>query len=107
MCCGFLIYCWASIIIFVMSIYVTIHRTHRSYTDGLERVPVDGRTVRECLDVLINKYPDFRQILFNQSGGLRKHFEIYLNAESAYPDQLKKVVSDGDEIHITALLAGG
>ncbi len=90
-----------------MSIIVNIHRTHRHYTDGLNQISVKGRTVGECLQFLIQKFPDLQKILFNQNGALRKHFEIYVNTESAYPDELKKPVSDGDEIHITALLAGG
>ena len=90
-----------------MSIVINIHRTHRSYTDGKNRIPVKGRTVGNCLGALVQKYPDFQKILFDQHGSLRKHFEVYVNAESAYPDELDKNVSDGDEIHITALLAGG
>lgn len=90
-----------------MSVYVNIHRTHRTYTDGLERVSVEGQTVGDCLRALIQQHPGLQTILFSQKGELRHHFEIYVNAESAYPHELKKPVSGGDEIHITALLAGG
>ena len=90
-----------------MSIFLNIHRTHRQFTQGLERIEVDGRTVGECLKVLVDRYPDLSSILFYDNGQLRNHFEIYLNAESAFPDELRKPVSDGDEITITALLAGG
>jgi hypothetical protein len=38
---------------------------------------------------------------------LRSIIEIYVNHESAYPDELKKTVRDGDEIHLTFMLAGG
>jgi len=90
-----------------MSIFVNIHRTHRQYTNGRDRIPVQGQTIGECLEALSDNYPGLAKVLFYQNGGLRHHFEIYLNMESAYPDELKKAVSDGDEIHITALLAGG
>lgn len=90
-----------------MSILVNIHRTHRQYTEGREHVEVEGRTIGECLKVLVDRYSGLAKILFYQNGQLRNHFEIYLNAESAYPDELKKPVADGDEITITALLAGG
>ena len=33
--------------------------------------------------------------------------EVYVNLESAYPDELAKQVKDGDEIHLTYMLAGG
>lgn len=90
-----------------MSIFVNIHRTHRQFTQGREQVAVEGRTIGECLKALVDRYPGLAKTLFYQNGQLRNHFEIYLNAESAFPDELKKPVSDGDEITITALLAGG
>jgi len=90
-----------------MSIFVNIHRTHRQLTNGHERIPVEGKTIGECLEALIELYPGLAKVLLNQNKELRNHFEIYLNMESAYPDELKKLVSDGDEIYITALLAGG
>ena len=102
-----MIYCYDDLIFSFMRIFVNIHRTHRQFTDGRERIPVEGQTIGECLYALIEHYPGLEKILFDQNKELRNHFEIYLNMESAYPNELKKVVSDGDEIYITALLAGG
>ena len=90
-----------------MSIFVNIHRTHRQYTEGREQIEVEGRTVGECLKALVDRYPGLSHTLFYKNGHLRNHFEIYLNAESAFPGELKKQVADGDEITIAALLAGG
>jgi sulfur-carrier protein len=90
-----------------MSVLINIHKIHRQYTGGRIQVPVEGRTIGECLRSLAEKHPDLAKVLFHENGALRNHFEIYLNVESAYPDELKKAVSDGDEIHITAFLAGG
>ena len=90
-----------------MTISVNIHITLRQYTDGRDTVQVEGRTIGECLISLTDQYPAMSNVLFYQNGELRNHFEIYLNTESAYPDELKRAVSDGDEIHITAFLAGG
>lgn len=90
-----------------MSIHINIHRTHRQFTQGRDRIEVQGDSVGECLDALVDQYPGIADVLFYTSGGLRNHVEIYLNADSAYPDELKRRVSDGDEISITVLLAGG
>jgi hypothetical protein len=48
-----------------------------------------------------------KDVLFDKKGKLRNIVEIYVNHESAYPDELKKTVRDGDEIHLTFMLAGG
>jgi molybdopterin converting factor small subunit len=90
-----------------MSIEINLHKTHRQYTDGLEVVEVDGGTVGECLTRLIKRFPALEKGLFTGKGKLRNNVEIYLNMESAYPDELAKPVKDGDKIHLTLILTGG
>jgi molybdopterin converting factor small subunit len=90
-----------------VSVKLYIHKTHRQHTDGHDVVDVNGQTIGECLDDLIVKYPGMRAALFQRKGNLLNYIEVYLNMESAYPDELKKPVADGDAIHITLLLAGG
>ncbi|NNG01733.1 MAG: ThiS family protein, partial [Desulfobacteraceae bacterium] len=57
--------------------------------------------------MLIELFPRIKGALFDRNGRLKKQIDIYLNSESAYPDELKKKVKPGDEIHITVMLAGG
>lgn len=90
-----------------MSIKINVHKTHRQYTDGREVVEIDGTTVGECLKNLINRYPGIEKEIFDKKGKLSSIVEIYLNGESAYPDELAKKVTDGDEIYLTFFLAGG
>lgn len=90
-----------------MSVTIGIHKTHRQHTGGLEMVEVDGRTVGECLNALVRKYPGMKTVLFEAGGKLNRLIEIYLNMKSTYPDELVKPTRDGDEIHITLLLSGG
>jgi len=90
-----------------LGIRVHIHKTHRQFTDGLEVVEVEGRNVGECLKQVVQKYPALREGLFDKKGGLLNVVEVYVNMESAYPEELAKKVSDGDQIHITMMLAGG
>lgn len=90
-----------------MSITVNIHKTHREYTDDKENIEVAGGTIGDCMKDLIERYPGMRSAVFDAKGGLLNQIEIYLNMESAYPDELKKPVKDGDEIHIVVMLAGG
>ena len=90
-----------------MAVNVHIHKTHRQYTDGLEVVNVEGKTVRECLNHLIQQFPAMGKALFLKKDKLLNTIEIYVNHASAYPDELAKPVKDGDEIHLVFMLAGG
>ena len=90
-----------------VSIKLNIHKTHREYTDGKENLEVTGETIGDCIKDLIGRYPGMQQAVFDAKGKLLNQIEIYLNMESAYPDELKKPVRDGDEIHIVVMLAGG
>ena len=90
-----------------MSIKAHIHKTHRQFTNGLEVVEVDGNTVGECLNHLVKQFPGIEKEILNKNGKLRNIVEIYVNLESTYPDELAKAVVDGDEIHVTLILAGG
>jgi molybdopterin converting factor small subunit len=90
-----------------MSIEIHLHKTHRQYTNDREVIEVDGGTVGECLTRLIKQFPALEKGLFTGKGKLRNNVEIYLNMESAYPDELAKPVKDGDKIHLTLILTGG
>lgn len=87
-------------------ITIHLHRTHRRHTGGQETVQVEGATVGECLESLVGSYPAMRDALF-EGARLKNTIEIYLNLESTYPDELLRPTKDGDEIHVTVLLAGG
>jgi molybdopterin synthase sulfur carrier subunit len=90
-----------------VSVKVNIHKTHRTYTDGLNVVEVKGGTVGDCLKHLVQQYPGMKEGLFDKKGKLLNVVEVYVNNESAYPEELAKSVKDGDEIHIILMLAGG
>jgi molybdopterin converting factor small subunit len=90
-----------------VSIRIHLHKTHRRFTGGKETIEVEGKTVGECIGHLVGLYPEIEPALFAARGKLQNAIEIYLNGESAYPDELKRPTRDGDEIHITLILAGG
>jgi hypothetical protein len=92
-----------------MSVKVHLHKTHRRFTAELGTIEVEGRTVGECLNALVERFPDLQPALFqgNATQRLRNNIEIYLNLESTYPDELAKPTRTGDEIHIAVMLAGG
>ena len=90
-----------------MGIKVHIHKTHRQYTNGLDVVEAEGSTVGDCLNYLVREFPGIEKEVFDKKGDLRNIIEIYVNLESAYPNELAKPVKDGDDMHITLILAGG
>ena len=90
-----------------MSIRIHIHKTHRQFTEGLAEVEVEGNTVGDCLSGLIKQFPGMKDAVFGKNGKLLNVIEIFVNMQSAYPGELARPVLDGDEIHITVMLAGG
>jgi molybdopterin converting factor small subunit len=90
-----------------VSVTIHLHKSHRRFAAGQERVDVEGYTVGECLRNLVDQFPELKPQLFDGRGRLQKTVEIYLNMASAYPDELARPTTDGDRIHITLMLAGG
>jgi len=90
-----------------MAANVHIHKTHRQFTNGLDVVMVEGKTVGECLAQLIRQFPGMEKALFARKDKLQNNIEIFVNDGTAYPNELIKPVKDGDEIHLVVMLAGG
>ncbi len=90
-----------------MPVNIHIHTTHRQFTNGLEVVAVEGKTVGECLNQLVKRFPGMEKALFSKKDKLLNIVEVYLNHVTAYPNELAKPVKDGDEIHLIIMLAGG
>ena len=90
-----------------MGVTIHLHKTHRQFAAGLAAVETEGHTVGECLMNLVRRYPELTPQVFDDGGNLLRTIEIYLNMASAYPNELAKPTGDGDQIHITLMLAGG
>ncbi len=70
-------------------------------------IRVEGQTVGECLRSFLQRFPSTKKKLFAGPGRLHPYIEIYVNDESAYPEELKRPVKEGDEISITCMMCGG
>jgi molybdopterin converting factor small subunit len=70
-------------------------------------VETTGSTVGECIEQLIDQHRALKELIFHRDGQLQTFCEIYLNRKSAYPGELSRKVTDGDEIHLTITIAGG
>jgi molybdopterin converting factor small subunit len=90
-----------------VSVKVNIHQNLRHLSDDQGTVEVNGNTVGECLNDLINQYPDLRGYIFDKGNRLLNYVDVYVNLESSYPLELARPVNDGDELDITLIIAGG
>jgi len=90
-----------------MSIKVMISAYLQRLTNHTEIVEVNGSTVGECLKHLVEQFPPVKERLFDKQGKLFINVNIYVNGESAYPENLHKPVRDGDEIGIATRVGGG
>ena len=75
--------------------------------NNVKVIDVNGSTVGECLNDLVGQVPSLKERIFDGDGRIRNIVDIYVNGESAYPDELTKPVNDGDEMHILLVPAGG
>jgi molybdopterin synthase sulfur carrier subunit len=90
-----------------MSIKVHIHPSLQHLTDDRVEVEVVGNNIGECFQNLVTEYPGLDEMLFEEKGKLSKYIDIFVNDESAYPEELRKSVKDGDDIYILMQIAGG
>jgi molybdopterin synthase sulfur carrier subunit len=90
-----------------VSVKVNLHPYFTHITEGKNVLEVEGKTVGQCLEDMVQQYPELKEWLYSEEGDLSNLYEVYVNMESAQPERLAKPVRDGDEIHIVIIIAGG
>ena len=80
----------------------------RSVTGGLEQVEVTGTTVREVIENLTSTLPGIRERVLSEDNELNRFLTVFVNSHDIRLGQgLETGVSDGDELTILPLVAGG
>ncbi len=83
-----------------MSVTLFLSKNLSRIAGGTEGFEVDGGTVGECVNDLMNEVPAMRNALFYESQ-LSRAVEVQVNKKRIEEaERLKKKVSDGDEIDI-------
>jgi molybdopterin synthase sulfur carrier subunit len=91
-----------------MAIRVRVPTPLRRFTAGIDEVPANGDSVRAVIEDLEQRHPGMRERLLDDSGGLRRFVNIYLNGDDIrFLQQLDSKVKDGDDISIVPAIAGG
>ena len=69
---------------------------------------VQGGTVGEVLDALVERRGELRDRLSDGDGGLRRFVNVYVDGEDIrFTDGLETAVADGREVQILPAVAGG
>ena len=90
-----------------MSVKVRLSPVLQEFTGGREIVEATGHTTGECLDNLEVQFPGIKQKICDERGQVIAPYDIYVNGETVYPEELTKPLFDGDEMAIMVIMVGG
>lgn len=91
-----------------MSIQVKVPTVLRKHTDGQAQLEAAGSTIRELIDDVAGRFPEFKERVVSAEGELHRFINVYANDEDVrYLDGLDTKVSDGDVVSILPAVAGG
>ena len=91
-----------------MAVEIKLPTVLRAQADGQATVAVDGATVGEVFQALVERYPGLRGNLLDDGGSLHKFVNVYKNDDDIrYLDQLDTKVEAGDVLSIIPAVAGG
>ncbi|MFP4599510.1 MAG: ubiquitin-like small modifier protein 1 [Persicimonas sp.] len=91
-----------------MSVQVRIPTPLRKFTDGQDKVSVEGETVGEVLDNLASAHPELASRIFDDEGTVRRFVNVFANDEDIrFMEKLETPLSDGDQVSIVPAIAGG
>ncbi len=73
-----------------------------------KQLDVPGATIGEVLQGLVSQYPNLRQQLLTDDGGLNRFVNVYLNDQDIrYLQELATPAGDRDTVVILPAMAGG
>src|SRR6187401_1435239 len=91
-----------------MATKILIPTPLRPFTDKLDAVEVDGRTIGELLQNLTTRYGGLKQHLYSADGKLRSFVNIYVNDDDIrYLQKDQTPLKSGDTVSIIPSVAGG
>jgi molybdopterin synthase sulfur carrier subunit len=91
-----------------MTIRIKVPTQLRSLTEGAPETEVEGSTVAEVISALEARHPGFRERLLDESGGLRRFVNVYVDEEDVrFQQGLDTSVPEGSQVAIIPAVAGG
>ena len=78
------------------------------YVDNQSEFEVNGSSVAELIDNILLRYPALKPHLFDTTGVLRRHFNIFVNGVHLRDlNGMETPLKEGDTIILMASAAGG
>ncbi len=91
-----------------MAVTVLIPTTLRSFTGRRSELELDGNTVGEVIQNLVDEYPDAKKAIFDEAGKLRTFINVFLGDTNVKKlNGFDTEVKDGDIIMLIPAIAGG
>jgi molybdopterin synthase sulfur carrier subunit len=91
-----------------MAISVLIPTPLRKLTNEQESVTVEASSINDVIDGLDTQFPGMRGRLVDDTGGIRKFINLYVNEEDVrFLQGADTAVKDGDTVSIVPAIAGG
>lgn len=91
-----------------MSITVRVPTQLRTLTGGAGELPLEGSTVGEVLKALDAAHPGMGDRLFDDTGGLRRFVNVFVDDEDVrFLQGLGTELRDGQTVSIVPAVAGG
>ena len=80
----------------------------RTQTDGADKISINGETVGEVIQNLVDKYPALKDRIYDENGKVRRYVNIYLGDEDIrFMDNLDTSVEENSELALVPAIAGG
>ena len=91
-----------------VSVPISLPSLLRPAAEGQPEVTVQAETLQGALDALLERYPLLRRHLYEESGGLREHVNIFWNDQNIrWLEDASTVLKPGDTITILQAVSGG
>jgi len=91
-----------------VSVVVRIPTVLRSAMGGQSQVAVEGATIGQVFEQLVNDFPAIKGQLLNDDGTMHRFLNVYVNDDDVrYLGGVETPVADGDEITLLPAVAGG
>ena len=78
-----------------------------AYTDGQIALEVTGGTVCECLNGMIDLFPQLKPEILADKASLLPRWILLINERVVYHKPLQQPVVDGDVLKLIPVIAGG